>query len=331
VNRVAPFSSRGLTFGGLVKPDLTATGTALATSDPGATADGSPAYASVNGTSAAAATVAGTAALLAQARPGLDAVDLRSLLVGYARAAPAADLATTGAGEIDVGAAAAAEVAASTPSIGLGAWRGKARAKQAFTVRNVSTRRITVRVTAPGDYGTLTLRVKPARPFVLQVGQRRRVTLTATGTAPIGDRAPTGVIAVMTGSRPLRIPWAIAFPQNRSLLPRVRIDPTVFRPSDLEPAVLRVRAGSVLGAGGVQIVPLSRLDVLLYTGGGRFVGVLARLRDLLPGTYAFGITGRGPKGARLPRGTYQLRLVAWPVDGGKLTRARVSFRIQGAG
>ena len=85
MNRVAPFSSRGLTFGAVVKPDLTAPGTALGTSDPGAAPDGTPAYASVNGTSAAAATVAGSAALLAQARPGLGAADLRSLLVGYAR------------------------------------------------------------------------------------------------------------------------------------------------------------------------------------------------------------------------------------------------------
>src|SRR5262249_2390272 len=130
--------------------------------------------------------------------------------------------------------------------------------------------------------------------------------------------------------RPLSIPWAIAFPLSQNLLPRVRIDPTEFRPSDYEPAILRVRAGRVLGRAGVQIVPLSRLDVLLYAGSGKVVGVLARLRDLLPGTYSFGITGRGPAGARLAPGAYQLRLVAWPVDGGKPSRAHVSFKVQGA-
>ena len=330
MNRIAPFSSRGLTFGAVVKPDLTAPGTALGTSDPGAAPDGTPAYASVNGTSAAAASVAGSAALLAQARPGLGAADLRSLLVGYARTS-AAPLTTAGLGEVDVGASAAAELVASVSSLGFGAWRGKARVGQTFVVRNVSSRRIVVRVTAPGDYGTLAIRVKPARPFVLQMGQSRRILVTATGPRPGDDRAPTGVIAVTTGSRSLRIPWAIAFPQYRNLLPRVRISPTEFRPSDFDPAVLRVRAGGVVGPDGVQIVPLSRLDVLLYSGGGKFVGALARLRDLLPGVYSFGITGRGPTGTKLAPGTYQLRLVAWPVDGGKPTRSRATFRIQGAG
>src|SRR5262249_13525406 len=82
-------------------------GTALGTSDPGTGADGEPAFASISGTSAAAASVAGAAAVLAQARPGLGAPDLRSLLVGYAHPSAAA-LTTAGLGEVDVGAAAAA-------------------------------------------------------------------------------------------------------------------------------------------------------------------------------------------------------------------------------
>jgi len=61
------------------------------------------------------------------------------------------------------------------------------------------------------------------------------------------------------------------------------------------------------------------------------VGVLARLRDLLPGVYSIGITGRGPSGAKLKPGAYELRVVAWPVDKGKLSRAKVSFRIEGVG
>ena len=54
------------------------------------------------------------------------------------------------------------------------------------------------------------------------------------------------------------------------------------------------------------------------------------MNDLLPGAYAFGITGRGPAGAKLPPGGYEVRLVAWPVLGGKPSRARVPFRIEGA-
>ena len=61
--------------------------------------------AAVTGTSVSAATVAGAAALLAQARPGLTAADLASLLVGSAR--------TVGAAPVDPGAAAVGELAAS--------------------------------------------------------------------------------------------------------------------------------------------------------------------------------------------------------------------------
>ena len=85
--RVASFSSSGLAFDGRVKPDLVAPGVGLATSDPGANADGSPRFVTVNGSSAAAATVAGAAALLAQARPSLGASALAGLLVGTAAAA----------------------------------------------------------------------------------------------------------------------------------------------------------------------------------------------------------------------------------------------------
>ena len=49
---------------------------------------------------------------------------------------------------------------------------------------------------------------------------------------------------------------------------------------------------------------------------GRRLDVVARLRDLLPGRYAVGLTGRGPDGTKLPAGRYVVRLRARPVDGG---------------
>ena len=36
---------------------------------------------------------------------------------------------------------------------------------------------------------------------------------------------------------------------------------------------------------------------------------------MLPGRYAFGLTGRGPQGGVLREGSYVLRLRAYPVDG----------------
>jgi hypothetical protein len=72
--------------------------------------------------------------------------------------------------------------------------------------------------------------------------------------------------------------------------------------------------------------PLARLDVELWRGGER-IGLLARLRDVLPGSYAFGLTGRGPGGEPLARGTYRLRVLAVPPDG-TYERRFVRFRIR---
>ncbi|HEV2712292.1 MAG TPA: S8 family serine peptidase, partial [Gaiellaceae bacterium] len=83
--RPAAFSSRGLAFDGGLKPDVIAPGVGLLTAQPGRAPDGSPAFGTVSGSSAAAAVAAGAAALLAQARPDLDAAGLRGALVGTAR------------------------------------------------------------------------------------------------------------------------------------------------------------------------------------------------------------------------------------------------------
>src|SRR5215207_8811746 len=82
---VAPFSSRGLAFDGRLKPDLTAPGVAVLTSEPGRNPDASARFGTASGSSAAAAVVAGAAALLVQARPSLDAVALEGLLIGAGR------------------------------------------------------------------------------------------------------------------------------------------------------------------------------------------------------------------------------------------------------
>src|ERR671936_1183095 len=133
---IAPFSSRGLSFDWRVRPDLLGPGVALMTSEPSAAADGTAPYGTVNGSSAAAATVAGAAALLAQARPDLDAYALRSLLTGYARPLPVGLLTAQGAGLVDVGAAAAGELATDPTTLAFGpAARKNWRSAQKLTIR----------------------------------------------------------------------------------------------------------------------------------------------------------------------------------------------------
>jgi hypothetical protein len=71
--------------------------------------------------------------------------------------------------------------------------------------------------------------------------------------------------------------------------------------------------------------------VELWTPQGKRLGVIATLRDLLPGRYAFGLTGRDANGKLLPPGTYVLRLRAQPVDaeeGTPPSTAQTVFRIK---
>ena len=129
-----------------MKPELVAPGVGLATSDPGANADGSERFVTPNGSSAAAATVAGAAALLAQARPSLGADALAGLLVGTAEPVPVDRVTAQGAGRVNVGAATAGELAASPAALALGRSSGAGwQARAGFTLTNLSTR--TVRIT----------------------------------------------------------------------------------------------------------------------------------------------------------------------------------------
>jgi hypothetical protein len=153
--------------------------------------------------------------------------------------------------------------------------------------------------------------------------------------APTRARIVTGVIRVApAGSAPLRVPWALSFAQPPSrLLGRVALSADAFKTSDTSPSVLTVQAGELLpgeAPGTIQVQPVGRLDVLLYTAGGRFVGLLARLRNLLPGSYSFGITGRSATSVPLAPGRYELRLVAWPTipNDAKPTNRKVRFRIE---
>ena len=330
---VADFSSRGLAYDGSVKPDVAAPGVSIATSEPGSAPDGSPIYGTVNGTSAAAATVAGGAALLAQMRPDLDGASLQSLLVGYAEPG-GASMTEAGAGTFRLGASGVGEVAAQPTTLGFGVWGGsKWHGTRAVVVRNVSSRRLqlSVSIVSNVDPEALGFKVTPNR-LVLGAGDAVRIKVRIVAPAAPGPQTVTGVIRIAAnGSETLRVPWALSFKQpSTNLIAHASLSSTAFRQSDTKPAVLTVQAGNLDRRGGsLEIQPVERLDVLLYTAGGQYIGLLTRLRDVLPGSYSFGITGRSPTSAPLAPGSYELRLAAWPTLPNDATpsRALVRFRV----
>jgi subtilisin family serine protease len=324
---IAPFSSNGLAFDGGAKPELAATGVGLATAGPGRTEGGAARYGAVSGTSASAAVVAGAAALLAQARPELDAAALKSALVA---AGDALTGDAGGAGLVDAQGAATVELVADPPVAHLGAVLARgAKVKRTIMIRNVSSRRLDVRLRQSGRAAAAKVTIQPAH---LRIWPGQALGVTVSAAVPALPRPPAAlrgtIVAKPRAGSPLRIGWVVSVPVNgRALLRDVRLSRQRFRPSDGEPVVLSLIAGRLDGdAARPQLLPLEQLDVELWRGN-RLRGTLARVRDLLPGRYAFGLTGRGPAGARLAPGPYELRLVARPVGGGDAVVSRVRFRI----
>jgi hypothetical protein len=333
--RVAAFSSAGLAFDGRVKPDLVAPGVGLATSDPGVNPDGSPRFVTVNGSSTAAATVAGAAALLAQARPVLGASALAGLLTGTARRIDQEPITLQGAGTVDVGAAAAGELAASPGTLALGRSTGAGwRVKAGLALTNLSSRtlRVTLAVRTENEgAAAVDFTIRPAR-VVIKPGKSVVLRLRAiTASAPSGSATADGVvIGGISGGGSIRIPWAIAFGHaDDDLIAHATLSQPEFAPSDTKPALLAVDAGRVeTVVGHPEIRPLRRLDVVLWRADGTQVGTLALLRDVLPGRYTFGLTGRGPDGERLPPGDYVLRIVGYPAQPGHPSRKRIRFSLR---
>ncbi len=325
---VAPFSSTGLAFDGSVKPDLVAPGVSIETV-------GTDRAVSVSGSSAAAAVAAGAAALLAQARPALGAAALAGLLVGTARPLEHDPVAAQGSGALDVAAAAAGEIAASPATLALGTPRAPGReVRAAFTLTNVSSRKLTVALgirTQHEGAATVDFTLRPSH-VVIRPGRSALVHIGAlTASRAVGDATADGaVVGTVGGGGTVRIPWAIAFvARSVDLIGTASLSSTTFSASDISPALLTVQAGRVIAAGGrIEIRPLARLDIVLRRADGVNVGLLARIRDVLPGRYTFGLTGRGSGGAPLPPGRYVVTALAYPADGGPPSRRDLGFALR---
>jgi subtilisin family serine protease len=336
---VAAFSSHGPSAA-TAKPDVVAPGVALVAPD-ATPAGADPRYAAVTGTSVAAAVAAGAAALVLDLRPDLGPAALAGALVGSARSlAPGAPEPATaaGAGLVDPVAAASAGLAVEPSTVSFGRASGPGwNAERTIQVRNVSGRalQLSLGVTTDADSGVpLTFAADPATATV-DPGATVAVRIVVSTAAEVAEPATvSGAIVVQAdGVAPARVPWAVAIGAAAvPLVSEAELSRPAFAPSRRKGAVLTFRAGAASeGEGGVSIDAVGLLDVELETARGRSLGVVSRLRDLLPGTYAVRITGRNPSGRPLRPGRYVLVLRAWSADaaegGEPATVTRVPFRI----
>jgi len=326
---IASFSSRGLAFDGGVKPDLAAPGVSVPTSEPGRGDEGEIRFGTVSGTSAAAAVTAGVAAILAEGRPGVDAVGLHGLLVGSAQRSDL-DPTASGAGLVDLRGAAQLEAFAEPAVLSFGtATAGSTEIERTVRVHNISTRRLAISIgsTSLASKG-VEITTDPER-VRLQPGGSAEIVVRAD-TFNLSDEAgiSTGELVLRAGDSPeVHVPWAVAVPGTVDLVSRVTIVPTAERVSDATPAVLGLVAGAVTVTPGPQVRAVDLLEVQLWRGTS-LLGVLARRRELLPGRYTFGLTGRGPSGERLRAGKYVIRVVAWPGDGTRRQAETVEYRVR---
>ena len=318
LDAVAGFSSGGLSFDGRVKPDVVAPGVGLATFDPSArrvaaVLDGQ--RLERRGRSRSGRGRTGRAGAHRAHR-----VRASRVLVGSAEPLGGVQPVTReGAGGIDPAAASTAELSVEPATVAFGRAGGADwSSSQTLTVKNLSSRPLEV------GFGLVPDQPGPARvsftaqPAHLSLGPGRVLERAAQrlrdGRAgrrrerrgrrlgprrarcpdPVGDRAASGRPRARRFRQPVQLGVrAVEVSSRRARVPR------------------RARRA---GPGGEQIEPVGLLDLELWTPKGKRLGVIARLRDLLPGRYAFGLTGRGPDGKVLEPGTYVLRLRAQPVD-----------------
>jgi hypothetical protein len=301
------------------------------TATPGADDNGLSHFVTVSGTSVAAAVVAGVAARLAHSRPALGAADLRSALVATARPLGGASLSAQGTGVVDGGRASVTELVADRASISFGRGSGDGwQGRRTLTVRNVSTRALTVDAFARARSRGIVLRLQPRR-LRIPAGREAKIRVAVRVTGLARTDVVSGRIRIgPRGSQPLVVPWSVLLaPPPDDLIGNIELSERRFEPSDLTPAVLSVRLGTIERVRGRDVLqPVRRLDVFLVEDEGPVVGLLARLRAVLPGQYAFGLTGRGPDGNRLAPGRYRLRLLAWPEAGGPPARRTVRFAVE---
>lgn len=192
-NRVSFLSSRGPNADFEIKPDLVAVGQDLLAATEMVNPNGDffdqsgvgliyPA----NGTSGSAPLVAGAAAIVKAAHPGLTPVQYRSLIINSA--APISDVVNgglarvmdAGAGLLDVNAALNAEAAVVPASITFGTGDGSQTLTKTFTVTNVGTAGDTFNLTvAPRDRG-FTPQISPSS-LTLAPSASGTVTVTVPG------------------------------------------------------------------------------------------------------------------------------------------------------
>ncbi|MFI7703812.1 S8 family peptidase [Nonomuraea sp. NPDC049480] len=190
-DRLADFSSRGpIVADESVKPDVTAPGVGITAAKSGG------GHVAMSGTSMATPHVAGAAALLRQARPGLSGAELKSLLMATAKPGGGIPVDAQGSGRVDVAAALKGSVTASPGSAHFGRIEPGQRKSATVTYRNLGQTPAELDLTAGDGFA-----VEPAKLTVPASGTAE-ATVTIEAATP--GRLRRELTAAVAGGAPVR-------------------------------------------------------------------------------------------------------------------------------
>ncbi|QFY05526.1 S8 family serine peptidase [Nonomuraea phyllanthi] len=228
-----------------VKPEISALGVGVVSTRAGGTRAGEPVddhYGRYSSTGLAMAYVAGTAALVRQARPGITGAELRSALVGGSAALPDVPVDRAGAGRADVRGALASTVLAGDAALdfGLSTAGSGASVTRTVTYRNPAAEPVTLALAAGAPF-TLS-----ATELTLPAGGKGQVDVTLDPARTPAGWVRAELTATSAGGGALR-----TLLTGNVEVQRVKLQVSAIardgRPASILPSVVNVENGELYG------------------------------------------------------------------------------------
>jgi hypothetical protein len=304
---LASFSAAGPNINYSVKPDLVAVGenlyTAAETTDPSGVLYNPAGYTTADGTSFAAPLVAGAAAIVEAARPGLTADQYRSLLIdtadtAYLSPGMPARVQQSGGGFLNVLSALNATAAASPVSLSFTVSPSQTSAGMTLSISNVGSSADTFQLSATAHDPGAPVPQLPTTVAQIQPGGSVSIAVQFS-TAGLSAGQYEGFIVIQGASAPVptRVPYWIGIGSGTPAYVTVLLPsgPAKAGSSVTQGAIFHITDSAGLpvslalsaGSGGLPVTGTPTATVV--SGGGHVIGITP-LASPYPGDYVLSVT-----------------------------------------